>query len=147
VQANKVEDGQADHVVEIVAGTAIVAVAAAAAAVMYSGAELAGRAAIPAVAVGVVAARVKCWQAAVIAAIVAALIVALFLAEDATAVMRWGFSPLFVVALMLGRGIRPLAHQSTQPDARDREADNPPLVIWPDRRPAAAPPDDTTGKR
>lgn len=132
-------------------GNHLIAVAAAVSAVLYPGTEPAGRALITAVIAGVVAARVRHWLAAAVTAVAATLTLPLFLAEDATAVMKWGFSPLFVLALVLGRGFRFLARGSSQQSAGGRHptgraTDDSSLFIWPDRR-TAAPSEDTTDER
>lgn len=116
VQAN--EDNRTIVVVEIMAGAAAIAAATATAAVAFPVTEPAGRVLILAVAVGAFAARCRNWLAAAITAITAASIFPTLMAPDAAAgdPTPWSFTPLFVFALLLGRGYRVLAGGSAQPD-------------------------------
>lgn len=135
---------------------AAIATAAAVSAVALPVTEVTGRALAVAVAVGVLAARFRRWPAAVSTAITAALIFPTCLAPDSdTAAVAgdptpWAFTPLFALALLLGRGYRTLAHANAYPgsdtaDSTDRAGNRPSLFVWPDR-PTTVPPSDTLDK-
>jgi hypothetical protein len=130
-----VRDNQDDNVnaiFELAAGTAVVVVAGFVAAVMVPATEPAGRVAVMAVAVGVIAAACTDWRAGAGSAVTATLVFVGFLTHRYGVLTGdpapWSFTPTIVLATLLGRGLRRLIRAS---GARDHSRSRHRLVHVP----------------
>jgi hypothetical protein len=141
------EDGTENAAFELVAGTAAVIVAGFVAAVLFPGAEPAGRVVVMALAVGLFAALTTDWRASVGVAVIAALLFVGFLTHKYAVLTGdpapWSFAPLIGLATLLGRGCHRLTQPAPDPYPRNSvecepfaaEADRPHVLVWPDRHP------------
>lgn len=92
---------------DLVAGALGVVVASFAAAVVFPPEEPVGRVLVMAIACGLLAAALSDWRASLANAVVAAGLFVGVLADGAPpAPSPWGFTPIFVMAVLLGAGNR-----------------------------------------
>ncbi|WP_431932287.1 hypothetical protein [Micromonospora sp. RP3T] len=105
--AAEAEDRGVALIRELIAGTGAVVLATFAAVVMFPAEEPVGRVLVMAVTCGLLAAWLTDWRATIVTAAVAGSVFVSLLADGAPPTPSpWGFTPIFVVAVVLGMGNR-----------------------------------------